>query len=69
MVGGEHSSNSGGGTSISGNSFIYAIGGGVDIRIFPFFAWRIGGDRIESPTLSPASSSKDRFNTGLVFRF
>lgn len=67
LVGGEHSSNSNG--SISGGAFTYALGGGVDIPILPFFAWRIAGDRISAPSQSPSGGSKDRFNTGLVFRF
>lgn len=67
LIGGEHSSNPDG--TISGGSMTYALGGGVDIPILPFFAWRIAGDHIASPTLSPADSTKARFNTGLVFRF
>lgn len=69
LVGGEHSANSASNTPISGGSMTYAIGGGVDFPILPFFAWRIAGDRIASPTLSPSDSTKARFNTGLVFRF
>jgi hypothetical protein len=68
LVGGEHSANSAG-VNINAESLTYAIGGGVDVPIFPFFAWRIAGDRIASPTLSPSDSNKARFNTGLVFRF
>jgi hypothetical protein len=68
LVGGERSA-IGGGASISGASMIYAIGGGADIRILHFLAGRIGADRMASPALSPASGRRDRFSTGLVFRF
>lgn len=64
----EHSANSGG-LSISGSSFAYALGGGVDMRIAPFFAWRVSGDYLCAPTLSPGSGTHGRFGTGLVFRF
>lgn len=68
LLGGEHSSNSAG-AAISGTSATYAIGGGVDVPVLPFFAWRLGADRISAPTLSPGSGDPYRFNTGLVFRF
>lgn len=67
LIGGEHSSNST--NTISGGTFAYAIGGGVDLPVMPFFAWRVAGDRISAPTISPSSGSQFRFNTGLVFRF
>jgi hypothetical protein len=69
LVGGEHSANSGGGVSISGGTLAYAIGGGVDLPLAPFFAWRVAGDRISAPTLSPSEGSKYRVNTGVVLRF
>jgi hypothetical protein len=69
LVGGEHSANSGGPLRISGNAFAYALGGGLDVRILPFFAWRFAGDYIRSPTQDPPGASHDRFTTGLVFRF
>lgn len=68
MAGAEHSSSSGG-VSVSETKGTYAVGGGVDVPILPFFAWRIAGDRISRITGVPAGSSQDRFNTGLVFRF
>ncbi|MGH9598322.1 MAG: hypothetical protein ACRD27_00545 [Terracidiphilus sp.] len=69
LVGGQHSANSGGPTPISGGSLIYALGGGVDVPIAPFFAWRVAVDRISAPTLSPGDGTPMRFGTGLVFRF
>ena len=68
LLGGEHSSNSAG-VSISGGTFAYAVGGGVDLPVLPFFAFRVGGDRIAAPSLSPSSAQKYRVNAGLVLRF
>lgn len=67
MVGGEHSANGDG--SISGGAFAYDLGGGVDLPILPFFAWRFSADRIDAPSQSPSGGDHARFNTGLVFRF
>jgi hypothetical protein len=69
MVGGEHSANGDVGTHVSGGAFAYDFGGGVDLPIAPFFAWRFSADRISAPTVSPSGSTPARFNTGLVFRF
>ena len=68
LAGVEHSANSSSTTPVSDTGLSYALGGGVDIPIFPFFAWRFAGDRISS-TQSPAEGTKARFSTGLVFRF
>jgi hypothetical protein len=68
LIGGEHSANNGG-VSISASNFAYALGGGVDLPLLPFFAWRVGADRITAPNLSPGEGQKFRFNTGLVLRF
>jgi hypothetical protein len=67
MVGGEHSANGDG--SISGGAFAYDLGGGVDLPILPFFAWRFSADRIDAPSQSPSGGDHARFNTGLVLRF
>jgi len=69
LVGGEHSSNSGGPTPISGGALAWALGGGLDVPIFPLFAWRVAGDYLRAPTQSPAGDTPARFSTGLVFRF
>jgi hypothetical protein len=69
LVGGEHSANSDGGVHISQGGLAYDLGGGVDLPILPFFAWRFSADRISAPTVSPDNGNKARFNTGLVFRF
>jgi hypothetical protein len=66
LLGGEHSANSDG---ISGGTFAYALGGGLDVPIAPFFAWRLQGDRLSAPTQSPADGTPARFTTGIVFRF
>lgn len=69
LIGGEHSSNSGGPTPISGGALTYALGGGLDVPVFPFFAWRVAGDYLRAPTQSPGGGTPARFSTGLVFRF
>ncbi|MDR3726975.1 MAG: hypothetical protein P4K86_08045 [Terracidiphilus sp.] len=68
LAGFEHSANSSG-LSISGSSFSYALGGGFDLPLLPFFAWRVSGDYLSAPTLSPGSGTHARFGTGIVFRF
>lgn len=69
LVGGEHSANSGGPTPVSAGSFAYALGGGLDVPVFPFFAWRVAGDYLRAPSVSPSGATPARFSTGLVFRF
>jgi len=69
LLGGEHSANAGGPTPISGGAFAYALGGGLDVPIAPFFAWRVAGDYIHAVGRSPAGGTPARFSTGLVFRF
>lgn len=69
MVGGEHSANSACNTSISGGALAYDLGGGVDLPVAPFFAWRFSVDRLSAPSQSPSGGDHARFNTGLVFRF
>jgi hypothetical protein len=66
LAGGEHSSSS---TGISGGALVYALGGGLDVPIAPFFSWRVAGDYLSAPTQSPATGSHSRISTGLVFRF
>jgi hypothetical protein len=68
LVGGEHSASSSG-ASVSGNALTFAVGGGLDVPILPFFAWRFAGDFISAPTQSPEGGTPGRFSTGLVFRF
>jgi hypothetical protein len=50
------------------NAFVVAAGGGLEIKVLPFFSWRVTGDYIQAPTRSN-TSSHSRFGTGLVFRF
>jgi hypothetical protein len=68
LAGGEHSANSSG-LPISGTSFAYALGGGLDVPLMPFFAWRVTGDYLSAPTLSPGTGTRARFGVGIVFRF
>jgi hypothetical protein len=67
LLGGEHSANKGGG--ISGGAIAYALGGGLDVPIAPFFAWRVAGDYLHAVGHSPPGGTPARFSTGLVFRF
>jgi hypothetical protein len=69
LLGGEHSANSGGPVSISGGAMAYALGGGLDVPIAPFFAWRVAADYLRAPTQAPSGSTPARVSTGLVFRF
>jgi hypothetical protein len=69
LVGGEHSANSSGDTPVSGGALTLALGGGVDFRIAPRFAWRVAADYLNAPFETPGSGNHDRFTTGLVFRF
>jgi len=64
----EHSANSSG-VPISSSTVSYAVGGGVETRIFPFFGWRVAGDYLAAPTLTPSTSQHYRLSTGLAFRF
>jgi hypothetical protein len=68
LLGGEHSSSTGG-VNIDDGAFAYALGGGVDVPVFPFFAWRVNGDYIAAPSLSTQDATQGRISTGLVFRF
>ena len=69
LFGGEHSANSGGSPPISAGAFSYALGGGLDVPIAPFFAWRVAGDYLRVSSGLPAGATPARFSTGLVFRF
>ena len=67
LVGVAHSQISGPG-AYSNNPLAGDVGGGVDFRVLPFFAWRVMGDYIAT-TDAPSNASHYRFGTGLVFRF
>lgn len=69
LLGGEHSSNSGGPLRISSTGFAYTLGVALDVPVATLFAWRLQADRINAPSESPSSGSNFRFSTGLVFRF
>lgn len=66
LIGGEHSSNNNG---ISGSALAWGFGGGVDVPVAPYFAWRVAGDYLTAPTISPDTGTHGRFSTGIVFRF
>lgn len=67
LVGVAHSHVSGPG-SYSNNPLAGDLGGGVDLHLLPFFAWRVVGDYITT-TDAPSNADHYRFGTGLVFRF
>lgn len=69
LLGGEHSANSGGPIPISGDAMAVDFGGGGDVRIAPFFAWRVTLDYLNAPTQTTQNPGHTRFGTGLVFRF
>jgi hypothetical protein len=69
LFGGEHSANTSGPTQISAGAFSYALGGGLDVPIAPFFSWRVAGDYLRVSSGLPAGATPARFSTGLVFRF
>lgn len=69
LIGGEHSANSSGPTPISSTALASALGGGVDLPIAPFFAWRVAGDYLHAVGHSPAGGTPARFSTGIVVRF
>jgi opacity protein-like surface antigen len=56
------------GFSHSDTSFATAIGGGIDYKLFPVFAWRFQGDWLQTRVLSNTQSNF-RFSTGPVLRF
>lgn len=66
LLGGGHSSNDHG---ISGDAFTYAVGGGIDLPLAPYFGWRFAADRLSAPSQSPGTGTEGRFSTGIVFRF
>jgi hypothetical protein len=66
LIGGQHSANSSG---FSDGAFAWGFGGGVDVPVAPYFAWRFAGDYLTAPTTSPDNGTHGRFSTGIVFRF
>ena len=68
LLGIAHSANSAG-LPISNTTFADALGGGLDVPVLPFFAWRVAGDYLNAPSQSPPGGTHARFSTGLVFRF
>jgi hypothetical protein len=56
-------------TSVSLNGFAAAAGGGVDLRIKPWFGWRIVQADYSFLRFVGENSNGARLGTGLVFRF
>jgi len=62
----DHSSNS---TGLSQSDMAVGLGGGGDLRIFPFFAIRVSADYLGTPTQVQTNSAHERVSAGLAFRF
>jgi len=56
-------------TSPASNGFALAAGGGLDLRIKPWFAWRIVEADYSMLRLAGDTSNGVRVDTGIVFRF
>jgi hypothetical protein len=65
LIGAAHLVNQGIG---SDTSFATAIGGGLDYKLIPHFAWRVQGDYVRS-TLFRSTQNNVRISTGIVVRF
>jgi hypothetical protein len=53
-------------------SFADLLGGGVDVSLIPWLAWRVQGDALQTRFSFIPSSNKQnslRLSTGIVFRF
>lgn len=56
------------GFSDSDTSVAYSIGGGMDYKVIPLFAWRFQGGYVQTKFFG-ATQKDVRFSTGLVFSF
>src|SRR6266516_2404264 len=56
-------------TSFSSNGFAFAAGGGLDVGIKPWFAWRAIQSDYSLLRIDGATSNGVRLATGIVFRF
>ena len=56
-------------TSFSSNGFAFAAGGGLDVGIKPWFAWRAIQSDYSLLRIEGATSNGVRLATGIVFRF
>jgi opacity protein-like surface antigen len=68
LVGVSHVSDSSVVFSGSDTSFAYAVGGGLDYKLIPAFAWRFQGDFLQTRFFNDKQNDF-RFSTGIVFRF
>jgi opacity protein-like surface antigen len=53
--------------SNAGTSFVSAVGGGLDYKVFGPVAWRVEGDYVHTHFF--AGENNFRFSTGIAFRF
>jgi hypothetical protein len=69
LIGGDHATASFGGASGSGNGMAVLAGGGVDININQYMAFRGGADWMMLHSNGSTSSKNFRMPIGVVFRF
>jgi opacity protein-like surface antigen len=68
LFGASHVSVSGNGYSASDTSFGYALGGGLDYKLWGPVGWRFQGDFLQTRFFG-TTQNDGRFSTGIVFRF
>lgn len=68
LVGATHVNSTFQGVSTSDTGFGYALGGGVDYKVFHAFAWRVEGDFLQTRFFS-STQDNVRISTGVVFNF
>lgn len=53
----------------TGNAFAAAIGGGIDVKVMPFVAWRAIQVDYLATRFTPSTQNQPRISTGIVLRF
>jgi hypothetical protein len=56
-------------TSISHDGFAFGVGGGLDVKVRPWFAWRAIQGGYSLRHVEGGTSNGFRLATGIVFRF
>jgi Outer membrane protein beta-barrel domain len=69
LIGGDHASASAGGISVTGNGMAVFAGGGVDININQYMAFRGSADWMMLHNSGNTSSKNFRMPIGIVFKF
>jgi hypothetical protein len=68
LFGAGHVNVEGQGYSASDTAFSTALGGGVDVHLFPLLAWRFQGDYLQTRFFGNRQDN-GRFSTGIVLNF